>query len=112
MAALRTQAESREFRPVPTGITMDLSVASTISSVTSENVVGVVRGRDPRLDQGVRGALGHWDHLGIATPVNGDSIYNGANDNGSGIATILAVARGCLLSAAVEAVAALPLRHR
>jgi Zn-dependent M28 family amino/carboxypeptidase len=35
----------------------------------------------------------HWDHLGIGTPVNGDSIYNGANDNASGTATLLAIAR-------------------
>jgi Zn-dependent M28 family amino/carboxypeptidase len=34
----------------------------------------------------------HWDHLGIGTPVNGDSIYNGALDNASGVADILAVA--------------------
>ena len=93
MAALRKQAESREFRPVPTGIMMDLSVASSITRLTSENVVGVVRGRDPVLNKQYVALSGHWDHLGIGTPVNGDSIYNGASDNGSGIAALLAVAR-------------------
>jgi len=93
MAALRKQAESREFRPVPTGITMDLSVASSITRLTSENVVGVVRGRDPVLNKQYVALSGHWDHLGIGTPVNADSIYNGASDNGSGIAALLAVAR-------------------
>ena len=99
MATLRKQAESREFRPVPTGITMDLAVASTINRVTSENVVGVVRGRDPRLSREYVVLSAHWDHLGIGAPVNGDSIYNGANDNGSGVATILAISRAAAASA-------------
>ena len=92
-AALRRQAESRDFRPVPTGITMDLSVAHTISRVTSENVVGIVRGRAPALNRQYVALTGHWDHLGIGTPVNGDSIYNGASDNGTGLSALLAIAR-------------------
>ncbi|PYP81658.1 MAG: peptidase M28 [Gemmatimonadetes bacterium] len=98
MATLRKQAESRDFRPVPTGITMDLSVASTINRVTSENVVGVVRGRDPKLSKEYVALSSHWDHLGIGTPVNGDSIYNGAFDNASGVATILAVAHSAAVT--------------
>jgi Zn-dependent M28 family amino/carboxypeptidase len=93
LGALRKQAESRDFRPVPTGITMDLAIASTIERVTSENVVGVVRGRDPKLSKEYVALSAHWDHLGVGTPVNGDSIYNGAFDNASGVATILAIAR-------------------
>ena len=93
MATLRKQAESRDFRPVPTGITMDLAIASTIARVTSENVIGVVRGRDPKLSKEYVALSAHWDHLGIGPPVNGDSIYNGAFDNASGVATILAIAR-------------------
>ena len=91
--ALRTQAESRDFRPVPTGITMDLAVSSTITRVTSENVIGVVRGRDPAMNRQYVALSGHWDHLGIGTPVNGDSIYNGASDNASGVSALLAIAR-------------------
>ncbi|MDB4883915.1 MAG: peptidase [Gemmatimonadetes bacterium] len=93
LGALRTQAATREFRPVPTGISMDLSVGSTVRRVTSENVVGVVRGSDPKLSKEYVVLSAHWDHLGIGTPVNGDSIYNGAEDNASGVADILAVAR-------------------
>ena len=93
MATLRKQAESRDFRPGPTGITMDLAIASTIARVTSENVIGVVRGRDPKLSKEYVALSAHWDHLGIGPPVNGDSIYNGAFDNASGVATILAIAR-------------------
>ena len=98
LGALRRQAESRDFKPVPTGITMDLSVASTINRVTSENVVGVVRGRDPRLSREYVALSAHWDHLGIGTPVKGDSIYNGADDNASGVATVLAIARASTVS--------------
>jgi Zn-dependent M28 family amino/carboxypeptidase len=92
-AALRAQAATRAFQSVATGITMELSVASTVSHETSENVVGVVRGRDPRFRREYVALTAHWDHLGIGTPVNGDSIYNGAFDNASGVATILAIAR-------------------
>ena len=93
MAALRAQAATRDFKPVATGITMDLGVASTVERVQSENVVGVVRGSDARLDEQYVVLSAHWDHLGIGTPVNGDSIYNGAFDNASGVASVLAIAR-------------------
>jgi Zn-dependent M28 family amino/carboxypeptidase len=93
MAALRAQAATREFRPVPTGITMDLALASTVAHVASENVVGVVRGSDPKRSRQYVVLSAHWDHLGIGTPVNGDSIYNGAFDNASGVASVLAIAR-------------------
>jgi Zn-dependent M28 family amino/carboxypeptidase len=93
MAALRTQAATREFHPVATGITMDLGLASTVQRVASENVVGVVRGSDSRAARQYVALSAHWDHLGIGTPVNGDSIYNGAFDNASGVASVLAMAR-------------------
>jgi len=97
MAALRAQAATRDFRPVPTGITMDLGLESTVRRVASENVVGVVRGRDPQLSKQYVALTAHWDHLGIGTPVNGDSIYNGAYDNASGVASVLAIARAAAL---------------
>ena len=93
MAALRKQAESRDFRPVPTGIVADLAMTSTVERVTSENVIGVVRGSDATLGKEYVVLSSHWDHLGVGTPVNGDSIYNGAFDNASGVSTILAIAR-------------------
>jgi Zn-dependent M28 family amino/carboxypeptidase len=71
---------------------MDLSVTSTVKHVSSENVIGVVRGSDPKLSKEYVVLSAHWDHLGIGRPVNGDSIYNGAMDNASGVADILAVA--------------------
>ena len=53
------------------------------------NVVGIVRGSDPALrDQAVL-IDAHYDHLGIGPPVDGDSIYNGADDDASGVVAVL-----------------------
>ena len=93
LAALRAQAATRSFRPVPTGITLDLHFTNTVQHLASENVVGVVRGRDAALRKQYVALSAHWDHHGIGPAVNGDSIYNGANDNASGVADLLAVAR-------------------
>jgi Zn-dependent M28 family amino/carboxypeptidase len=90
---LRAQAETRAFRPVPTGIMLNVSLESSVASLHSNNVVGAVRGRDAALRGEYVAYSAHWDHLGIAAPVNGDSIYNGALDNASGVADLLAIAR-------------------
>jgi len=92
LAALRKQAESREFKPIPTGITIDAHFTNSVQRLKSENVIGVVRGTDPRLRNEYITYSAHWDHLGIGPVVNGDSIYNGASDNASGVADILAIA--------------------
>ena len=91
--ALRRQAAFRSFRPVPTGIVLDMRFGNTVQHLRSENVVGLVRGRDPQLAKEYVAYSAHWDHLGIGPAVNGDSIYNGALDNASGVADMLAVAR-------------------
>jgi Zn-dependent M28 family amino/carboxypeptidase len=93
LGALRKQAESRDFRPVSTGITMDVAFRNSVARMQSENVVGVVRGRDSKLKEEYVAYSAHWDHLGIGPVVSGDSIYNGASDNASGVADLLAVAR-------------------
>jgi Zn-dependent M28 family amino/carboxypeptidase len=60
---------------------------------TSQNVVGVVEGSDPALKSEYVGLSAHYDHLGVTeTPVNGDRVYNGADDDGSGIVAVLSVA--------------------
>jgi Zn-dependent M28 family amino/carboxypeptidase len=93
LAALRARATARDFRPVPTGITIDISFRNTVEHLRSENVVGVVRGSDAQLRDQYVSFSAHWDHFGIGPAVNGDSIYNGALDNASGTADLLAVAR-------------------
>jgi Zn-dependent M28 family amino/carboxypeptidase len=93
LAELRAQAARRDFRPVGTGITIDMSFRNTVRNLRSDNVVGVVRGSDPRLRDEYVAFSAHWDHFGIGPVVRGDSIYNGALDNASGTADLLAVAR-------------------
>lgn len=61
--------------------------------VTSENVVGVRRGTDPALRDEYVVLTAHLDHVGVGSPVNGDSIYNGAMDNASGTALLMETAR-------------------
>ena len=62
--------------------------------VTAVNVVGILPGSDPALRDEAIVIDAHYDHLGIAaTPVNGDSIYNGADDDASGTVAVLEIAR-------------------
>ncbi|MBW3572025.1 MAG: M28 family peptidase, partial [Gemmatimonadetes bacterium] len=93
LAELRRRAERRDFRPVPTGITLDAAFRNSVQHLESDNVIGVVRGSDPALRDQYVAFSAHWDHLGIGPAVNGDSIYNGALDNASGTANVLAIAR-------------------
>jgi Zn-dependent M28 family amino/carboxypeptidase len=93
MAKLRRDAESRDFKPVSTGITIDFSARNSVKHLSSANVVGIVRGHDSKLKNEYVALSAHWDHLGIGVPVDGDSIYNGSVDNGSGVASVLAIAR-------------------
>lgn len=93
LAALRKQAATRDFHPVNTGITLDVAFRSAVQHLESQNVVGVIPGRDKSLGKQYVALSAHWDHFGIGPKVNGDSIYNGAVDNASGVSTLLAVAR-------------------
>lgn len=68
-------------------------VAFDVESVESPNVVGIIEGSDPELKNEYVVLSGHLDGLGVGGAVKGDSIYNGAIDNGSGIATMLEIAR-------------------
>jgi Zn-dependent M28 family amino/carboxypeptidase len=60
---------------------------------TDANVVGVIRGSDPAARDSAIVVGAHFDHLGIGAPVNGDSIYNGADDDASGVVAVLEIAR-------------------
>jgi Zn-dependent M28 family amino/carboxypeptidase len=95
--ALRAQAEVRGFKPVALGATVHASVDSTVRQIREFNVAGLVPGTDPALrDQAVIYSA-HWDHLGIDSG-NGqpDHIWNGAIDNASGAAALLAMAQAAV----------------
>jgi Zn-dependent M28 family amino/carboxypeptidase len=88
------QARHREFRPVPLGIHTTLSFANGIRRVKSANVLGLLPGSDPQLKSEVVLYSAHHDHLGVGEPdKTGDKIYNGAVDNASGCAALLAIAK-------------------
>ncbi len=91
LAQLRRAAESRDFRPVATGISVDISFTNTVQHLESHNVVGRIAGSDTSAAKEHILLSAHWDHLGIGPVVNGDSIYNGALDNASGTANLLAL---------------------
>lgn len=68
-------------------------VATNTEKVRSRNVVGLRAGADPKLKNEYVIVSAHLDHLGVGEPVNGDAIFNGAMDDGSGIASLIEIAR-------------------
>lgn len=93
--ALKKQAVSRDFKPVPLGVTASMGLRNTMRTIDSQNVVAKVEGSDPRLRDEYVVYSSHWDHLGVNQKAEGaDKINNGALDNASGVATLLEMARG------------------
>ncbi|MEE4162549.1 MAG: M28 family peptidase, partial [Woeseiaceae bacterium] len=92
--ALREAAYNRDFEPVPLGITTSFAMDVAINKTSSANILGLIEGSDPELKDEVVIYTAHHDHLGIGTPNDdGDTIYNGAMDNASGVAQVLAIAK-------------------
>lgn len=91
--SLSRAAARRDFRPVSTGLRAAARIHSALRRVASENVVARWPGTDARVGQEAVLITAHWDHKGIGPAVRGDSIYNGAEDNASGVAAILGAAQ-------------------
>ncbi|MEX2271480.1 MAG: M28 family metallopeptidase [Vicinamibacterales bacterium] len=91
--ALKKAATSRDFKPVPLGTQASMSITNTMRRVQSQNVIGKLTGSDPALKNEYVIYTGHWDHLGVGNPVDGDKVYNGAVDNATGIGAIIEIAR-------------------
>jgi len=77
----------------PLAATLKVHVQLKKSQVESQNVAGLLPGTDPKLKNEYVVLTAHLDHIGVGMPINGDSIYNGAMDDASGIASILEIAR-------------------
>ncbi|MGH7718105.1 MAG: M28 family peptidase [Gemmatimonadaceae bacterium] len=95
LAELLALADSGKKLPtfaLPASIRAAVRVESR--ELTSDNVVGILPGSDPALRGEYVVMTAHLDHLGVGRPIDGDSIYNGAMDNGAGTATLLETARG------------------
>ncbi|HYJ78596.1 MAG TPA: M20/M25/M40 family metallo-hydrolase, partial [Longimicrobiaceae bacterium] len=92
--ALAARAADPAFRPVPVpGITVAAGLpVETVEASRAPNVVAMIPGSDPVLRNEYVVLSAHMDHVGVGQAVNGDSIYNGADDDGSGTTGILEVA--------------------
>ena len=88
--ALKKGADHRGFKPVDLGAKLSVAFTNTIAHATSNNVLGLVRGH-ARPDEVIVYSA-HWDHFGRDPSLKGDQIYNGAIDNGTGIAGLLEIA--------------------
>jgi Zn-dependent M28 family amino/carboxypeptidase len=88
LAALRSSALSREFKPVPVKASIAVKVKNGIREIDSNNVVAKINGSDPTLRNEYVIYSGHWDHMGT----QGENIYHGASDNASGVAGVLELA--------------------
>ena len=90
--ALKKQAQTRDFKPVELkGETFSAKYAVDSRVITSQNIAGRIEG-SKRPDETVIYSA-HWDHLGVGEPdANGDRIYNGAVDNGTGTAALIEIA--------------------
>ena len=91
----QTLAVLRSGKPASQALLGRLSAAyrSRYQDVDSYNVVGKIEGSDAKLRNQYVVHSAHLDHLGVGPAVNGDSIYNGAHDNATGVASVLEIAR-------------------
>jgi Zn-dependent M28 family amino/carboxypeptidase len=89
-AALSEAAKHKGFKAVPLGLKASVSFDNAIARETSHNVIGALPGTERPQETVLYTA--HWDHLGHCDPVDGDGICNGARDNASGVAGLVALA--------------------
>ena len=76
---------------------VSITIATAPSRVMTQNVVGIWEGGDPKLKSEYVAVGAHYDHIGVAgvgqcQPINGDTICNGADDDGSGTTAVLGMA--------------------
>lgn len=71
---------------------LSLTIKTKVETLATQNVVAVFEGSDPVLKDEYVALGAHYDHVGIGLPVNGDAIYNGADDDGSGTTALLTMA--------------------
>ncbi len=84
------QAKRPGFKPVSLGVTASLTLHNKTRKSVSHNVAALLPGTDRKNEYIIYSA--HWDHLGVGEAVKGDTIYNGALDNASGVSGLLQLA--------------------
>ena len=91
-AALLAKAETADFAPVPMGLTVKVREKPVFRSVEGFNVAGIVRAKAPAARRRMIVLSAHYDHFGRDETLQGDQIFNGAVDNCSASACLLALA--------------------
>lgn len=89
VAELRKEACKKDFKGFPMNSKISLVISNTFRFNTSTNVAGILKG-SARPDENIVYSA-HWDHFGIGEKENGDSIYNGAVDNGTSMAWVFEI---------------------
>ena len=87
--ALKKQAGTRDFKPVPLGVTASMTIHNTLRTIESQNVMAKIDGSDPALKDEYVVYTAHWDHFGKTA----EGIFHGARDNASGTASLIEVGR-------------------
>jgi Zn-dependent M28 family amino/carboxypeptidase len=93
LGKMMTEAQSREFKPVPLPAKLQAHLVSKIRPFESNNVIGLLPGGDAKLKSEAVMFTAHYDHLGVRPDMPGDNIYNGANDNATGCGVLLELTR-------------------
>ncbi len=87
--ALKTQAATREFKPVPLGVTASMTIRNKLRTINSKNVIGKLDGDDPVLKDEYVVYSAHWDHFGKGP----EGIFHGAEDDALGCASLIELGR-------------------
>ena len=93
----KTLARNKDFKPIPLDLTVSVGITNEIKKDVSKNVVALIPGTELKDEYIIYSA--HWDHFGVGKAIDGDSIYNGAVDNASGAAGLVAIAEAFKKSA-------------
>jgi Zn-dependent M28 family amino/carboxypeptidase len=86
-------ARSRDFHPVVLGARLKAHMVSKVRNFESNNVLAILPGSDKKVADEAVIYTAHYDHFGIRPDMPGDNIFNGANDNATGCAILLELAR-------------------
>jgi Zn-dependent M28 family amino/carboxypeptidase len=87
--AVKKQAATREFKPVPLGTTASMTIHNKLRTIDSRNVLGTLEGSDPAHKDEYVVYTAHWDHFGKSA----EGIFHGAEDDALGCAALVEVAR-------------------
>jgi len=87
--ALKKQAATREFKPVPLGVTASMTIRNALRTIDSKNVLAKLEGGDPKLKDEYVVYTAHWDHFGKTA----EGIFHGAEDDALGCAALVETAR-------------------